>query len=110
MQQNNKKSYVELKKAVQYFFDSYKNVEQRLVIVNYDSRYHNVDEQCIIDAETLAHIQCLLSTCTKETYDFIMNTYLHPENGGSYYKGLSRSTIYRLNKKAIIEIANCLKL
>lgn len=103
-------SYRNIKVKVEYFFEQYRNIENKIATMNYDSRYCIVDEQMARDAQNLAQTQKILATCSKETREFILYNYIHPENDKLYFKGLSRSSVYRLNKKAILEIADCLHL
>lgn len=87
----------------------YRDAEARLEMIHYNNQYF-ADKQIQHDIEFIAFINQSLAMCSRENSMFLLNNYIHPDSGKLYYKNLSRSSLYRLNRRAIIEIADCLNL
>lgn len=104
------KSLRELKKIISHLGQSYRHAQIRLEMMNYDNKYFTASKQTQHDIEFIAYMNHSLAMCSRENSQFLFNTYIYPDTGKNYYANLSRSSLYRLNKRAIIEIADCLNL
>lgn len=103
-------SYKDLKANVFYFLNTYKKVVSRYTTMNYDCRYLSKDRQFVTDAQFLEESNRILAVITKGSHDYIMYEIIFPEKGYKYTGNCSRATIYRIRKKAIMEVAECLHL
>lgn len=110
MGDNKKLTYAQLKANVFYFLNTYKKVMNRYSSKNYDNRYFVPEEQRVKDFEIIVQTNQILDDITKSSHDYIMYEVLFPERGYQYSRRCSRATTYRIRKKAIMEVAECLHL
>lgn len=101
--------YMDRKKTIVFLLEQYKKSKTKLLLCNYDSRLCDVSKAMQYDSNYIAFIDMIFSQCSKETTDFLKNFYVSSDGKNGFYKSMPKSTLYRLNKKAINEFANCLK-
>ena len=105
-----KKNFRQLKKNVMYIAKCYRTNIDRLLLDGYDS--HKVDyvKQTHSDLEMVGYLNFVLELCSKESNLFLRAVYFDQNDNKLYFESLSRSSYYRLDRKAIYEIADCLNL
>lgn len=107
---NTKTPYKELKKYISFCGHCYITSKTRLLMNDYDSRFFVEEIQVKNDLEFVTNMNMHLSHCQKESTDLLMTYYFDNTLDKMYYESLPRSTFYRMHKKAIYEIADCLHL
>ena len=105
-----KKNFRQLKKNVMYIAKCYRTNIDRLLLDGYDN--HKVDyvKQTHSDLEMVGYLNFVLELCSKESNLFLRAVYFDQNDNKLYFESLSRSSYYRLDRKAIYEIADCLNL
>lgn len=105
-----KKNFRQLKKNVMYIAKCYRTNIDRLLLDAYDN--HKVDyvKQTHSDLEMVGYLNFVLELCPKESNLFLRAVYFDQNDNKLYFESLSRSSYYRLDRKAIYEIADCLNL
>ncbi|HCY07198.1 MAG TPA: hypothetical protein DHS57_08155 [Erysipelotrichaceae bacterium] len=100
----------ELEKIVKHIGETYrKSVLRReinagIMQINENSKaYKN-------DSDFIFAIDCYLNECSRDTKCIIENEYLKKKESLWYLDYYTKSTYYRLKKKAIIEFINCMNL
>lgn len=111
MSKNGKKeerSFRMLKKLFSHLCVQYREAERRLLLSNYDSRYYDVKQQRENDYQLITSVNIALSLCSEESGRFLYIKYVHPRDGYTNYEYMSPSSLYRLHRRAIYEIVDCL--
>ncbi|NLC96416.1 MAG: hypothetical protein GX675_02470 [Erysipelotrichaceae bacterium] len=103
-------SYQELEKIVRHIGNTYRKsvlrrqISANLLQVNEESSSYKSDNDFIIT------IECYLNECSRDTKCIIENEFLKKKEPLWYLDYFTKSTYYRLKKKAIIEFINCMDL
>ncbi len=106
----NKMSYQELEKIVKYIGNIYrksivrKEIKTGILQVNEESNTYKYNDDLVIA------IDCYLNECSRDTKCIIEKEYLNKNDPYWYLEYYTKSTYYRLKKKAILEFINCMDL
>jgi hypothetical protein len=99
----------EKKVNIKYMASCYKKSVARLLSNNYDSRLCNADVQSTYDLEYVVYINEVLESCKKQNRHFLDAVYFETNDEKQYYSSLSRSTLYRIQRNALLDFFDCLK-
>lgn len=99
-----------LKKHIGYCSECYCRCKHRLLTDDYDNRYFVRDVQRLHDLEYISNMNMQLEKCSKESNGFLRAYYFDEDGDKMYYESMPRTSYYRLQKKAIYEIADCLNI
>lgn len=105
----NKKRWIESKLNVKYFADCYKKSLGRLLYNDYSKSQFDV-KQAMNDLDYVTFIHSTLEKCPKRSSQFLQANYFDNGDNKLYYQSLSRSTVYRIHKKAVKDFNDCLNL
>lgn len=104
---NEKKTWKELKAITRYIAECYKKAKMRLLYNNYTSS--QIDGQLEVhDATFVTFVDDVLERCPKRSSLFLQANYFENSDEKLYYQSLSRSTVYRIHKKAVEDFNDCL--
>lgn len=104
-----KKSFKELKGNVKNMAGCYKNSLGKLLYKDYEKTQFGMREE-MNDLEYVAFIHSTLARCPKRSSQFLQANYFCDSDEKLYYQSLSRTTVYRIHKKAVEDFCDCLNL
>ncbi len=104
-----KSNFNELKDKVKHMASCYKKSLGKLLYENYDNSQFGVRQE-MNDLEYVAFIHSTLARCPKRSSQFLQANYFCDSDEKLYYQSLSRSTVYRIHKKAVEDFCDCLNL
>lgn len=106
----NNLTYEEEKNIVKYIGSTYQDSKKRMDILSYGNCVCENSKEYQDDLAYVRTINRVLSDCSRDTRYIITHEYLSNSESGWFLDCYSRSTFYRLKKRAIKEFIRCLHL
>ncbi len=105
------KGYEQNKIIARYVGKEYQRSKQRMAIMEYAENGKRNSKQYKDDAAYVYAIDRVLNDCQRSTRNIIMHEYLTSEDDTNWYLDYySRTTYYRMKKKAVEEFVHCLNI
>lgn len=102
------RTFREKQKVFEYTCKCYRAAENRLLLASDDSYLYTSQLRKMNDYEFLIEFNRCLLLCSDASAECLRMCYVYPELREQYVSVRSRSSIYRMCRKAIDEIVDCL--
>ena len=104
-----KNNFIELKNKVKHMSDCYKKCLGQLLYKNYSNSQFDMRQE-MNDLDYVSFVHSILEQCPKRSSQFLQANYFSDSDEKLYYQSLSRTTVYRIHKKAVEDFCDCLNM